>query len=58
MHVMLDANKIITISRLSIRHINNYINEKFAFLVGIDLGILILLVESKFYASDTGREKS
>lgn len=55
---MLDANKIITISRLSIRHINNYINEKFAFLVGIDLGILILLVESKFYAGDTGREKS
>lgn len=37
MHVMLGTNKIITINRLSIRNINNYIKEKFAFLVGVDL---------------------
>lgn len=40
MHIMLDTNKIITIIRLSIRHINNYIKEKFAFLVGIDFNLV------------------
>lgn len=28
MHVMLDMNKIITINRLDIGHINNYIHQK------------------------------
>lgn len=57
---MLDMNKIITINRLSIWHINNYIKQNFTFLVDIrfSFGILILLVENKFYASDTTRKKN
>lgn len=40
MHVMLDTNKIIAMSGLNIRHINNYIKEKFAFLVDIDFNFV------------------
>lgn len=60
MHVMLDKNKIIAISRLSIRHINDYIKEKFAFLVDIDfnLAYCFYLLKEDFMLVTRAEKKS